>query len=113
MLVCFLPTASAVTAPTIIETPQEKNEVYCSCVKTVRLYGAEIPLGTNAEDLIPNATPQAGGLALFQYTNTSHVAYVIVLQEEGFWVWEGNYRECEKTARFVEWDDPFLVGFAI
>lgn len=84
----------------------------CSCIRTVRSLGFKLPYGTNAEDLKPNTKIAIGTLALFKFSNASHVAVVVKIEENGFWVREGNYpTACEFSERFVKYDDWFLIGF--
>lgn len=74
--------------------------------------GADIPMGTNAEDLSPNTMPFVGSLALFKFSNgVSHVAYVDKLGEAGFHVQQGNKKAGEYTEEWVDWDNEWLIGF--
>lgn len=85
-----------------------KNEsIYCSCVRTARLHGLNLPPG-DAIDLKANATPVVGGGILFTYP---HVAVITSLTEEGIYIIEGNKTPCELTERIVSWDDPNIRGF--
>ncbi len=84
----------------------------CSCIKTARHYGADIPLNTNAEDLYPNTTPHEGAVALFRYGPTAHAGTMEAPQQEGFWMNEGNLERCRKTRRFIKWTDSRLIGFS-
>ena len=83
----------------------------CSCIKTARNLGIDIPYDTEADDLKSNTTIFVGALALFKYPNFSHVAVVTKLEASGFWVHEGNYKLCEMTKRFILYNDPALRGF--
>lgn len=111
MAFLLFPTLTDSAAIPITE-PQD-NEVYCSCIKTARLFGVVIPFGTDAEDIVSSSTPEVGGLALFSYENTDHVAVITSISETGFTVVEGNYKRCQKTNRFIEWNDPRIRGFAL
>src|SRR3990167_3421056 len=83
----------------------------CSCVKTARNLGANIPYGVDAGDLKANAHPGLGALALFRYSSGAHVAVITEIQEDGFFVKEGNFELCKLTCRFIQWNDLNLVGF--
>lgn len=86
--------------------------IECSCIRSVRSFGFDLPYGTDAENLKPNAQISIGVLALFQFSNSSHVAYVTRIEEKGFWVKEGNYPiACEFSERFVDFGDWSLAGF--
>ena len=86
--------------------------IACSCIKSVRSFGVPLPYNTNAEDLQGNTTPHINALALFSYENLDHVALIIEINDEGFFVKEGNKIPCEITKRrFVSWDDSSIKGF--
>lgn len=85
--------------------------IYCSCVQTARWLGVPIETGTNAKDIKPNSYPVKNGLVLFSYKNDDHVAKIIKFFNDGFWVREGNFDECQITERFVSFKDPYLKGF--
>ena len=85
--------------------------MYCSCVKTARFLGANIPIGNNAENISSNSYPITGGLVLFSYPKIKHIALITKLEEVGFWIVEGNFKPCQKTKRFIYWNDTFLAGF--
>jgi len=84
----------------------------CSCIRTARNEGLNIPLA-NAEDQVPNGPPVLGGGILFYYpkTDTSHLAVITDFTEYGYLVTEGNFKECEVTERVVEYNDRFITGF--
>jgi len=90
---------------------EEIDLIACSCVKTARSLGVDIPYNTNAEDIKEGANPVVGGLALFRYGSTSHIGVIEETQEKGFWMNEGNFYECEYSRRFILWNDPNLIGF--
>lgn len=90
----------------------KSDDVYCSCVKTARLHGANIPLGANAWDLSPNTfTPYVGVVILMKYPHTSHVAVIEKVENDGYWVVEGNFNRCELSRRFVLKSYSRIVGF--
>ena len=67
----------------------------------------------NAVDfrVLPRTTPAVGRIVLFNYDGVWHVAYLMEITNEGFWVAEANYIECKKGYRFVSWNDPAIEGF--
>ncbi len=85
--------------------------VACSCIKAARLFGAELPLNTNASELKPNTTIFEGVLALFSYDKSDHAATVTKIGDSSFSVLEGNYIKCKMIEREVDFNDPFLKGF--
>lgn len=94
-------------------TPQMRvDDTFCSCIKTARYLGVPIPLGTNAEDLQPNGTPNVGDLLLFKYKVLYHIAVVVERndKEEYYLVKEGNYEKCQMTTRKVLFSDPAIRG---
>ncbi len=62
---------------------------------------------------LPRSTMAPGRVAIFYYPSTDqwHVAYVISLGDDGFYVAEGNYHHCASDRRFIPYGDPALVGF--
>ena len=96
-------------------TEIEKNSIYCSCVKTVREEGIDIPYGTDAKDLQPNTTPVVGGLVLISYPNIEHVAKILSFNSTDFEIVEGlelsDTGECVKRTRCIPFDYPFIRGF--
>lgn len=104
--------------PIVVDTKIEKeieeeigDEIYCSCIKTAREEGVDIPYNTNAEDFIPNSRPEIGGLILLKYGLISHVAVIIEFTKEGIIIIEGNKIHCEKTQRIIPYDYYAIRGF--
>ena len=102
----------------IQETKEESQEstddlIFCSCIKTARLEGINIPYNTDAEDFIPNTRPQVGALVLMDYGNTSHVAIITKLTENGIVIVEGNKIPCEKSERVIPYNYYAIKGFWI
>lgn len=83
----------------------------CSCIKTARQQGVDIPIGTNAEDFEPNSKPEIGGLILLSYPKVDHVAVILSFEKEGFLVYEGNFKKCIQRERIIYYIDPFIRGF--
>ena len=99
-----------------IKSYKEGNEWWwtgCSCVSTVRLKVPSFPhLDAKWFVNFPKTTPAAGTVAIFMYPTTFHVAYVLSVENDGYWVFEGNWEPCKIAKRFIPWDnDPHLVGF--
>ena len=82
----------------------------CACGSHLRVKGINFPRGWWAGDFYPNTEAFIGSVAVFQY-NLPHVAYVVDMDETGFWVSEANYEPCKVGTRFIKWNDPKLVGF--
>jgi len=107
--------------PIIIDTKEElveeeieiKNEDNpdCSCIKTARAEGVDIPYNTNAEDFIANSVPQIGGLVLMEYGLISHVAVIVRFINEGIIIREGNKEYCKKTERLIPYSYHAIKGF--
>lgn len=90
----------------------DESDIYCSCVKTARELGSEIPYNTDAKDFVANTIPQIGALALFRFSNNVyHVAYVVDIQEEAFYIKQSNKIKCKYSEEWIRWDNPFLIGF--
>lgn len=85
--------------------------VECSCIRTARAEGVDIPYLTNAEDLNPNSPPVIGGLILLKYGDVYHVAKILEFTDVGFRVVEGNMTPCVKEKRIIYYIDPFIRGF--
>ena len=62
-------------------------------------------------EIIPNTTIHIGTVAIFQYSKIKHIAQVIKISENGFWIREANYEPAKISKRFIYWDDKSLVGF--
>ena len=106
--------AAEITYEPISTTTPKRDEfdIRCSCIKYARSLGVKIPLGTNAEDLAGNTTPEVGALALFKFSNgASHVAKITELGLRGFKVDQGNKTPCEATTEWIEWTNPYIAGF--
>ena len=84
--------------------------VECSCIRTARDLGLDIPYNTNAKDIKPN-THIAIGVGVLFNDGDGHIAIVISIRENGFWIKEGDYKNCKITERFIEWTDDKLLGF--
>lgn len=103
-------------SPLVIKIEEKEEEsiedsIFCSCIKTARLEGVDIPYNTNAEDFIPNSSPQIGGLVLMDYNGTSHIAVIKEFTEEGISIVEGNKIPCEKSQRVIPYNYYAIKGF--
>ena len=108
---------STTTEPVIDDKPIPEPEtivptsVACSCVKTARMHGVELPPG-NAIDLKPNSDiPVEGQVIIMKYHSGGHVAVIREITEEGYWIVEGNYHRCKVSERFIPKTYPHIVGF--
>lgn len=95
---------------TVTKTSEGTIKIECSCVKTARSLGVPIPYNTDAKDIVPDGTPEIGGLIVLKYGDIYHIA-VIQGFESGFNVSEGNFKECEMSERTIDFNDPHIVGF--
>ncbi len=95
----------------IPEIITQTNNTYCSCIKTARELGVDIPYSTNAEDLVPNSVPQIGCLVLMTYPKSSHVATILNFLNEGIQILEGNKTPCKESVRIIPYNYKYLKGF--
>lgn len=79
-----------------------------NCYAYVKWLVPNLPLQNK---ILPNSTPQKGGVAIFQYKDLPHYAYVTEIKTDGFSIKESNYIAGKITTRFIKWDDPHLKGF--
>lgn len=83
----------------------------CSCIKTARNLGVDIPYNTNASDLESNANMWQGDLILLKYGDVNHAA-IYRVTNDGFYIpKEGNKERCRYTERLVPFNDPSVIGF--
>lgn len=100
-------------ATTTPEIAEKKETIYCSCVKTARAEGLDLPRG-NAIDLVPNSVPTIGGGILISYgegVDDSHVGVIVDFTDEGYTTVNGNIEECERTIDVIAYNDPRIRGF--
>ena len=91
---------------------QPENTVFCSCIVTARYLGLPLPKTPYAGDLEPNTElPIVGEGILLSYPSDEHVAIILAILEEGYWIGEGNFRRCKYTERFIPFDDNHIRGF--
>lgn len=98
--------ADTVPAPIV----QEQS---CSCVRFVHDLIPAVPLVDAVwfQTFGTRTTPAVGRVALLQYGEVSHVAYIAAIDAIGFTVKEANFHKCQKGTRFIAWDSPEIVGF--
>ena len=89
------------------------NSVLCSCVRTARWLGVDVPMvDATYFQSFKHQTPARNGLVLLSYkSGLDHVAVIKDFQEDGLLVVEGNYKPCQMTTRLIKWSDPNLRGF--
>ena len=87
-----------------------KESVYCSCIATARMLGANLPKG-DAKDLKRNSPPTVGGVVILRYGSVYHTSYIQYLFPGGMWVQEGNKIPCKYSERFIFFTDPNIIGF--
>lgn len=96
----------------ILPEPAPIVQQYCSCVSGVRVYIPDFPhVDAVYFATMPHNTPAAGRVAVFDYSGTFHVAYILSIEEKGFWIYEWNFKKCQKDTRFIDWNDPHIESF--
>lgn len=61
---------------------------------------------------LPHSSPAPGRVVVFSYPDDVwHIAYILSVEEKGFYVYEWNYHKCQKDKRFISWDDPAISSF--
>lgn len=90
------------------------SSVFCSCVKTARLFDADVPKA-DAIDIQPNYwQAEEGDFVLLKYgegVEKNHIAYEAVVTSKRIKLYEGNFDECQFTTRWISKDDPTIRGF--
>lgn len=96
-----------------IKQGREWQWTECSCIKTARAMGVQLPKVADASELQSNSPPRIGGAVLFHYKAVDHVAYIksFTADGTGMIVVEGNFEHCKIDTRFVSWNDPFIKGY--
>lgn len=116
----IIASSTPTTTTSEVETKEDEKEDYkgewsstaCSCIQTAKAEGVNIPAKHNAWDLEPNSSiPVVGQLVLMQYKHTSHVAVLREIREDGYLIYEGNYKPCEYGTRLIPKDYYALTGF--
>ena len=92
---------------------EEPDSIYCSCIQTARAEGLDIPRFEYAGYIDPNVNRKdvrVGDGILLSY-NVEHLAYIYDIQKDGYHIVEGNFKECEKTYRVIDYEDNRIRGF--
>lgn len=110
-LVTDEPPVIEVAEPQPIATKSVGDSILCYCVTYARSLGAPLPRVGHARELQANSTPKEGGVVLFSYPKTDHAAYITSLDADGMWIEEANYKRCQRTKRWISYNDPFIRGF--
>lgn len=87
------------------------GDIGCSCVRTARSLGINIPYGMDAVDLKPNTDKPEVGIGVLIKTENGHIAKITKIEEDKLWVIEGGYSDCEIVERFYSFDDPRIIGY--
>lgn len=84
---------------------------YCYCVKTARLFNENVPK-LNAIDFKGNTSlPAPNDLLLLKYSSVFHVAYIERMDNDSFWIKEGNFSRCRLTSRKIRYGNEHITGF--
>ena len=89
-----------------VETP--KDTILCSCINYLKTLGVKIR--GYAGDIQSNSTPKVGGVVLLSY-NEQHAAYIKELETDGMTVLESNFIPCQKSSRFIYYNDSHIRGY--
>lgn len=102
------PTSTPEIATTSVAVTKA-DPVACNCYALLKTqFGDKLP---RMAEIKPNYKPDVGRVAIFMYGNVKHVALITEMAEDGFYVYESNYKRCKVTTdRFVKFDDPKLLG---
>ena len=112
LIAAFIALGLIVPTPVHAEVATTPNTVFCSCIKTARYIGLNLPPAPYAGDYEPNTnTPEVMDGILLSYQTDEHIAVILRILSTGFWIAEGNYERCEYTERFIDFDDYHIRGF--
>lgn len=101
----------------IPQVVQASGTVFCNCVSTVKhLTGYKLPRIGLAKNLVKDKKhvsqmPSVGAILIQKSRNTGHVALVIGLEDEGIRIRDGGWGGCRLTERFINYDDPSILGY--
>lgn len=101
-------------AASSIAAGTEEQFVVCNCYAYLKTRLKELP---RMADIVPNGTPKIGSVAVFFYRDkqtgkrVKHVALIEKMSDSGFMVAESNFTKCLFDRRFIDWNDPHLIGF--
>lgn len=101
----------------IPQVGQASGSVFCNCVSTVKhLTGYKLPRIGLAKNLIKDRVhisqmPAVGSILIQKSRNTGHVALIIELHDEGMMIQEGGWGSCRLNKRFINYNDPSILGY--
>lgn len=104
-------TVVATTTAEEVKDPEETRPgEACNCYLYVKNRVHNLP---RMIDILPNAEPIVGAVAVEWFGNIKHVSLVAQVTETGVWVEESNVPHCQFGTRFIPFDKHSLVGFWI
>ena len=115
-LVIILPPQFAVALPGIppsAPTPPAPNPlpraVLCNCYAFVKTVFPSLPSGSYIVDNLE----KSGNIAVFYYPASGLYHYTVVVKEfdDTILIQETNYHKCTGGYRFIDRNDPYLIGF--
>ena len=88
---------------------KEPDAVLCNCYLFVKKVFTSLP---STHTILSNVAT-SGPVAVFYYSSVGLHHYAVVLGEtdDGYFIEETNYKECEHGTRIIPKDDPNLIGF--
>lgn len=102
----------SIEVPPNSEIQAEDKDIKCLCVAYARdIEGMDLPYPINADQLVPNGTPDEGNGILFDYKGVRHLAVIKTITAEGWFVREANKLPCKVSERIVAYNDPYIIGF--
>lgn len=108
-----LPVSPVIEEVEVIIESFPEDSIYCSCIETARAEGLNIPRYEYAGYIEPNVERKdvrVGDGILLSYA-LEHLAYIYDIQIGGYHIVEGNFKECEKTRRIIDYKDSHIRGF--
>jgi len=93
----------------VIKDPEETFAgIECNCYLAVKSKVDYLP---RMAEIIPNAEPFVGGVAVEYFGNVKHVSLITEVRTDGAMVWESNYHHCTVSTRFIPYTQHSLVGY--
>ena len=84
------------------------DPIVCSCINYLKTLG--VTVSGYAGDIKANSIPKAGGVILLSY-NEEHAAYIKELKTDGMVILEANFKPCQKSSRFIDYNDSHIRGY--
>lgn len=115
--------SGALIKPNPIETPkpaltyaetQNSGFSACSCVSAVKYWtGYTKSVGAARNWPVNGGTPQVGGVVISNYSWAGHVDLIlgVDLGKRRMWVLGANWESCKVTERWMDMDDPNIIGY--